>query len=423
MEIDLVKQNKKNKLLFDFIEKSNIKHNTKFKDAFINTIYINSISIIEFSCPVHGVIRMTPQQHLNSPTGCTKCSGKYVRSQEEFDTDLKRVQGEKIQRIDPYINQRTLMRMNCKTHGEFPNKKTGSDLLNGHQGCPKCQIIHSSESRSWKVDEWIKKSEEFYSEKKDDYKDITLSRDNGILRVHNILCNFHKTLYTQRASDHHRGHRCPKCKDDTLSDTFKLPYKVLIQRCREEHKEENYDYDETEPNDYKNGYSKISVICHNKYQNETEHGIWYPTAHNHFNGSKCPNCINKTEQKMYILLKQIYPILDKQYKVDWCKNISYLPFDFVLELLKIIIELDGPQHFIKVSNWKSPEETRTIDLYKMKCANDNGFSVIRILQEDVLYDTRDWLSELDLTIKKIVEEKKVQNVYLCKNNEYEHFPN
>jgi very-short-patch-repair endonuclease len=412
------------KRLIDFIEKSNIKHNNKFKDAFINTIYKNNMTIIKFICPNngHGEIEMTPNQHLASPTGCTKCSGKYVRSEEEFDTDLKSLHGKQIQRIDPYINQSTPMRIRCETHGEFPNKKTGNDLLNGHQGCPECQIIHSSESRSWKVDEWIKKSEEIYSEKKDDYTNITFSRDNDILRVHNILCNVHKTLYTQRASDHHRGHRCPKCKDDTLSETFKLPYKVLIQRCREEHKEENYDYDETEPNDYKNGYSKIPVICH-KYQDKTEHGIWYPSAHNHINGSKCPSCINKTEQKMYTSLIQIYPILEKQYKVEWCKHISYLPFDFVLESLKIIIELDGPQHFIKVSNWKSPEETRRIDLYKMKCANDNGFSVIRILQEDVFYDKHDWLNELDLTIKKIEEEEKVQNVYLCKNNEYEHFLN
>ena len=72
-------------------------------------------------------------------------------------------------------------------------------------------------------------------------------------------------------------------------------------------------------------------------------------------------------------------------------------------------------------NWKSPEETRTVDLYKMKCANSNGFSVIRILQEDVYYDTYDWLDELCTTIIKIVQKKIVQNIYLCKNNEYEHY--
>jgi len=148
---------------------------------------------------------------------------------------------------------------------------------------------------------------------------------------------------------------------------------------------------------------------------------WNTTYDSVNRGTWCPKCVNKTEQKLYESLSSIYPMLETQYKVDWCKNISYLPFDFVLKLLKIIIELDGPQHFIQVSNWKSPEETQKVDLYKMKCANDNEFSVIRILQEDVYYDNCDWLSELVTSIKKIVEENIVQNIYLCKNNEYEHY--
>ena len=35
------------------------------------------------------------------------------------------------------------------------------------------------------------------------------------------------------------------------------------------------------------------------------------------------------------------------------------------------------------------------------------------------YDTYDWLGALDTTINKIIEEQVVQNIYLCKNNEYE----
>jgi very-short-patch-repair endonuclease len=141
----------------------------------------------------------------------------------------------------------------------------------------------------------------------------------------------------------------------------------------------------------------------------------------HGKGSKGCGCINKTEQKVYEQLHQIYPILHRQYRVDWCKNKSFLPFDFVIEDYKIIIELDGPQHFKQIMKWKSPEETRIMDLYKIKCANDNGFSVIRLIQEDVYYDTYGWLGELDITIKRIIEECIVQNVYLCKNNEYEHY--
>jgi putative component of toxin-antitoxin plasmid stabilization module len=57
----------------------------------------------------------------------------------------------------------------------------------------------------------------------------------------------------------------------------------------------------------------------------------------------------------------------------------------------------------------------------MKCANENGYSVIRLLQEDVFYDTYDWLTELRENIEKIKLEQRVQNVYMGKNNEYSIF--
>ena len=73
---------------------------------------------------------------------------------------------------------------------------------------------------------------------------------------------------------------------------------------------------------------------------------------------------------------KIRTALRQQYKVEWCKNKSYLPFDFVVEEFKIIIELVGLQHFEQVSNWISPEETQQNDKYKIKCANSNNFLVI-----------------------------------------------
>lgn len=116
-----------------------------------------------------------------------------------------------------------------------------------------------------------------------------------------------------------------------------------------------------------------------------------------------------------------YSTLKRQYKVDWCKNIKHLPFDFVIEEGKVIIELDGKQHFEQIGNWLSPEKTRKNDIFKMKCANENGFSIIRILQKDVFKYNYDWLTELCENIKKITNENRVQNIYMCKNNEYKDF--
>jgi len=140
-------------------------------------------------------------------------------------------------------------------------------------------------------------------------------------------------------------------------------------------------------------------------------------------GIWCPNCVNKTEEKLYNELTK-YHNVRRQFKPDWCKNSKtnkHLPFDFVLEGLNIILELDGPQHFKQIGNWQSAELTKINDIYKMKCANENGYSVIRLLQKDIWHNKYDWLQELLENINKIILENRVQNIYMCKKNEYKEF--
>lgn len=137
--------------------------------------------------------------------------------------------------------------------------------------------------------------------------------------------------------------------------------------------------------------------------------------------SWCPICKNKTELKLFRKLSNLYQDIKREYKVSWCKNINQLPFDFVLLDKNIIIELDGPQHFKQVSNWGNYQDHQKRDLYKMKCANDYGFSVIRLLQKDVLYDEYDWCKKIVHNIEKITNEHRVQNIYMCLNDEYKDF--
>jgi very-short-patch-repair endonuclease len=140
-------------------------------------------------------------------------------------------------------------------------------------------------------------------------------------------------------------------------------------------------------------------------------------------GIWCPFCVNKTEEKLFHELIKYY-VVKRQFKPNWCKNPKtnrYLPFDFIFEDLNIILEQDGPQHMKQIGNWQSPELTKEYDIYKMKCANDNGFSIIRILQKDIWHNRYDWSQELTNNIDIIVSEKKVQNIYMCKKDEYKDF--
>lgn len=143
-------------------------------------------------------------------------------------------------------------------------------------------------------------------------------------------------------------------------------------------------------------------------------------------GTGCGLCKQKTAKKLFVQLGQVYPALKTPFAVDWCKNIMRLPFDFALVEDRIIIELDGDQHFKQVWNWLPPEEIHDRDIFKQKCANDNGYSMIRVLQTDVKRDRNDWLNKVLAAIvrlKKLRGTGVVDNEYISSGNEYVIFEN
>jgi very-short-patch-repair endonuclease len=74
-----------------------------------------------------------------------------------------------------------------------------------------------------------------------------------------------------------------------------------------------------------------------------------------------------------------------------------------------MIELDGGQHFKQVYNWGNSEDVRKRDIYKMRMANENGYSVIRLFWEDVYLNNNNWKSKLKEAIKIY---DTPQNIYL-----------
>ena len=138
-------------------------------------------------------------------------------------------------------------------------------------------------------------------------------------------------------------------------------------------------------------------------------------------GHWCSSCKNKTEFKFYEIVKNTYPSILRQFKQNWCIRKRELPFDFCIPEHKIIIEIDGPQHFQQVSNWKCPIETHIDDKFKEKCANDNGYHTIRLPQSSVLSDEFDWEKEVHFAIQIINNnlDTNVTNTYLCVNYEYD----
>ena len=124
------------------------------------------------------------------------------------------------------------------------------------------------------------------------------------------------------------------------------------------------------------------------------------------------NCIkNKTETKMRLFLQSNFENIIKEYKPEWGRNPitkHLLSYDFYLIInnICIIIELDGSQHFKNINFFNtSAEKTRHRDVYKMKKALENNCFILRLFQEDVLYDKDNWAGNLLFCINEIIKGK------------------
>ena len=354
-----------------------------------------------------------PPKLLCDKEACKKCFEKSFASHEKskYWSDKNKLKPREI-----FLNSNTKYIFNCSCGHEF--EQTISDINTGkwcsycciptQKLCDKNECKHCFD-RSFASHEKSK----FWSNKNEDIpRHITKGTAKKFIFDCECKHSFEISLCAISGKD---NHWCSYCSNQKLCDNNVC--KICFEKSFASQNKSKYwsNKNKLKPyNIFRSTSKKFIFICENEHEfisspNIISAGTW------------CPYCVNKTEQKLYDQLIKNYPTLQQQFKVDWCKKKTYLPFDFVIPEHNIIIELDGPQHFMQISNWASPEETNINDKYKMECANKNNYSVIRLTQEDVFYDTYNWLDELNQNIKKIIDEKVIQNIYMCKNNEYNVF--
>lgn len=118
--------------------------------------------------------------------------------------------------------------------------------------------------------------------------------------------------------------------------------------------------------------------CNNNY-NQT------PNSKNQ--GSGCPKCKHKTEKKVITFLNSKNINIESQFKL----NDDTKRYDILCNEFNIIIEIDGRQHFKEVKLFKNTaKENQENDKNKMIKAMEQGYSFIRIFQEDIWNDKIDW---------------------------------
>lgn len=108
----------------------------------------------------------------------------------------------------------------------------------------------------------------------------------------------------------------------------------------------------------------------------------------------CQKPHTQGERELFVWLESLDETFYCQYIFkEWClKNYRY---DFVLPERKIILEVDGLQHFQLVKHWRtSVEEIRSADVHKMILAIQHGYKIIRLFQPDLLNPIIPWKSWL-----------------------------
>ena len=257
--------------------------------------------------------------------------------------------------------------------------------------------------------------------------DEYLNFDLTTITLHSIeklwfKCDNEKCLhkFKTRIADVTNGIWCPYCANQELCNnncnicynkSFATHYRSNLKYWSEKNKKQPHEI-------FKGSSDEYHFTCDKKHKFKMIIASITDPKKNHW----CPHCVNKTEDILLSKLKPLYPNIKKEFKINGCKAIYDLRFDFCIKEFKIIIELDGKQHFEDVIHFKSKlslEERQARDIFKMEFANKEGYSVIRLVQYDVLNKNYDYLNELIKCINIINNLKKVKNIFLCLNNEYE----
>ena len=258
----------------EFIKKAREKHGDTYDYSLVE--YINSSTKVKIICKTHGEFIQTPSKHL-SKQGCSKCSGRYIYSNDEFIDKAKEKHGDRYDYSKViYKRGKDNIIIYCIEHGEF--KQIAHNHIMG-AGCPKCANILLSNSKKKTQIQFINEANEIHKNK----YDYSLTEYSSCYDKVKIICKDHGA-FEQAAYCHLQGQGCSKC-----SGKYSYTTDEFIEKANKIHKNK-YNYSLTE---YKSTGEKIKIICQ-------KHGEFEQIAGGHLSGqgcSKCTGCYSYTTEE------------------------------------------------------------------------------------------------------------------------------
>lgn len=205
----------------EFIQKAKNKFGDKFDYSKVE--YVNVDTKVLIKCPIHGFFWQSPYKHLQSHTGCPKCSNLIPHrkrlTKDELLKRFNKIHDNKYSYvINDYKSRKDSITIICPKHGEFT--QTVNDHLSGC-GCRWCY-----EEKFINYDSFLERAINIHDNKYD-YSEVDFISANKPVK---IICKTHGEFY-QTPQSHLRGSGCPKCilkSQSRLYDKLLNIYPTLI---------------------------------------------------------------------------------------------------------------------------------------------------------------------------------------------------
>ncbi len=213
---DLRRHNKREAL----IQLAKKVHGDKYD--YSESIYVNPLTNVKITCPMHGEFWQNLYSHANKQCECPKCAAVNNRlSTEDFITRSKLIHGD-VYSYDKvvYVSHSGPVTIKCNEHGDFIQR--ASSHLSGN-GCRKCHIAKYKLS----TEQFIAHAKKIHGNRYD-YSKV---RYDGNKKPVEIVCSIHGSFW-QRPNSHVSKHAgCIYCLESkgenmvkSILDKYGVPY-------------------------------------------------------------------------------------------------------------------------------------------------------------------------------------------------------
>jgi len=336
----------------EFIASSKARHGDRYD--YSKTIYVKKDVALTITCPTHGDIVLTPDQHRWSKHGCKQCDVDIPKA-NRWQRVLNRaivIHGDRYDysRVN-FANCSVKVEIVCHIHGSFWQSMY-DHTAKGTQ-CPRCVIFNDRLT----LTEFVCKSVAIHGNRYN-YDKVNYQTNSDTVT---ITCYKHGD-FSQRAGSHLAGNGCKRCGIEDM----RLSTDSFIEKARHVHGAK-YDYSRVS---YHTGKTPVEIVC-------PVHGSFWQKPNSHVSAkSGCNGCIeSKGERVVKVFLEKHGIEHVREYKIEP----HLYRYDFYLPNVNVAIEFNGIQHYKPVARFGGMDGYRSVverDAIKKAIAACNGVALI-----------------------------------------------